>query len=129
SSIDCYHSGSIDAGVLTIEGKLVIGVKMEDAEKAVMEEVETFLKKGITKAELEKVKNKTESAMAFEDMSMTNRAASLAIYELIGDANLINTELLKYKKVTVKEILKIGKEIFREENSSTLYYLSNNKNF
>ena len=31
--------------------------------------------------------------IAFEDMSITNRAASLAIYELLGDANLINTEL------------------------------------
>ena len=129
SSIDCHHSGSLDAGLLTIEGKLVIGVNIKDAENAVMEEVNKFLKKGITKLELEKVKNKTESAMAFEDMSMTNRAASLAIYELIGDANLINTELLKYQKIKVKDILEIGKEIFREENSSTLYYLSNNKNF
>ena len=72
------------------------------------------------------MKNKTESAMAFEDMSMTNRAASLAIYELIGDVNLINTELKKYKKITTKQILETGKEIFREENSSTLYYLSSN---
>lgn len=126
SSIDCYHSGSMGPGLLTIEGKLVTGIKINDAEEAVMEEIRNFLKSGITKKELEKVKNKTESAMAFEDMSMTNRAASLAIYELIGDVNLINTELKKYKKITTKQILETGKEIFREENSSTLYYLSSN---
>ena len=40
-----------------------------------------------------KVKNKTESMIAFEDMSVMNRAASLATYELLGDAQLMNTEL------------------------------------
>ncbi|MEJ7683974.1 MAG: insulinase family protein [Segetibacter sp.] len=40
SQIDCSHMGSVDAGLLTIEGKLVKGIKMTDAEKAVQEEVE-----------------------------------------------------------------------------------------
>src|SRR4051794_25257210 len=40
SQIDCSHMGSVDAGLLTIEGKLVKGVKMQDAETAVQEEVE-----------------------------------------------------------------------------------------
>ena len=35
SNIECYHFGSADAGLLAIEGKLVKGVKMEDAEKAI----------------------------------------------------------------------------------------------
>ena len=39
SNIECYHFGSVDKGLLTIEGKLVKGVKMEDAEKAVDEEI------------------------------------------------------------------------------------------
>ena len=34
--------------------------------------------------ELQKVKNKTESMIAFEDMSVMNRANSLAYYELSG---------------------------------------------
>src|SRR6476469_9325828 len=39
SNIECYHFGSVDAGLLAIEGKLVKGVKMEDAEQAVDEEL------------------------------------------------------------------------------------------
>ena len=42
----------------------------------------------ISEAELQKVKNKTESMIAFEDMSVMNRANSLAFYELLGDADL-----------------------------------------
>jgi predicted Zn-dependent peptidase len=124
SNIECYHFGSTDAGLLTIEGKLVKGVDIKIAEAAVMEEVHKLQQNGIAIAELEKVKNKTESAMAFEDMSLMNRASSIAMYELLGDANLINTELSKYQEVTADEIVDLCGSIFDENNSNTLYYLS-----
>jgi predicted Zn-dependent peptidase len=122
SNIECYHFGTVDAGLLTIEGKLVKGVKMEDAEKAVEEELAKVKSETIAESELQKVKNKTESQMAFEDMSLMNRANSLAFYELLGDASLINSELDKYNRVTAEDIRSLSNEIFREENSSTLYY-------
>jgi zinc protease len=126
SNIECYHFGTSDAGLLTIEGKLVKGVKMEDAETAINEELEKLKQKKVSEAELQKVKNKTESMIAFEDMSLMNRANSLAYYELLGDASLMNTELDRYNKVTVEEVQQLSKEIFTEENSSTLWYLSKN---
>ena len=126
SNIECYHFGSIDDGLLAIEGKLVKGIKMEDAEKAVDEELEKMKKELVSETELQKVKNKTESTIAFEDMSVMNRANSLAFYELLGDAELMNTELEKYSAVTTEDILNESKNIFRQENSSTLYYYSNN---
>src|SRR6188768_2287892 len=80
SNIECYHLGSTDAGLLTIEGKLVKGVSMEAAEAGIKEELIKLQQEGISQRELEKVINKTESMIAFEDMSITNRAASLAMY-------------------------------------------------
>ena len=126
SNIECYHFGTIDAGLLTIEGKLVKGVKMEDAEKAIEEELEKIKAEKVSEAELQKVINKTESTIAFEDMSIMNRANSLAYYELLGDAALMNTELDRYNKVTAEDIQSLSKEIFRQENSSTLYYYAQN---
>lgn len=124
SSIECYHFGSTDAGLLTIEGKLVKGTSMEDAEAAIIAELDLLKRNGVTDLELQKVKNKTESTMAFEDMSLMSRAASLANYALLGDANLINTELEKYNAVTTQAILQEANNIFREESCSTLCYLS-----
>jgi zinc protease len=126
SNIECYHFGTIDAGLLAIEGKLVKGVKMEDAEKAVGAELEKLKAEKVEEAELQKVKNKTESTIAFEDMSVMNRANSLAFYELLGDATLMNTELDRYNKVTVEDIHEETNKIFREENSNTLWYMSKN---
>jgi zinc protease len=126
SNIECYHMGSTDAGLITIEGKLVKGVKMIDAETALEEEIKKFQQEGITEEELQKVKNKTESMMAFEDMSIMNRAANLAMYELLGDVDLINKELEMYQAVTAKEIVEESKQIFTDNNCSTLYYYSAN---
>jgi predicted Zn-dependent peptidase len=124
SNIECYHFGTTDPGLLTIEGKLVKGVKIEDAEAAIHEELEKLKQEKISEPELQKVKNKTESMIAFEDMSLMNRANSLAYYELLGDASLMNSELDRYNKVTVEDVQQLSNEIFTEENSSTLYYLS-----
>ena len=124
SNIQCYQMGSTDAGIMVIDGKLVKGVDIKKAEAAVNAELKKLQETGITEAELEKVKNKTESAMAFEDMSLMNRASSIAMYELLGDANLINTELDKYHAVTAQNILEQSRIIFDENNCSTMYYLS-----
>jgi predicted Zn-dependent peptidase len=126
SSIDCYHYGSTEPGLMTIEGKVVKGVDIREAEKALIEELKHLQQNGISESELEKVKNKAESSMAFEDMSLMNRASSLAMYENLGDANLINTELSKYQAVTAEQIKTQSQWLFRDENCSTMYYLSEN---
>ena len=126
SNIECYHFGSTDSGLLAIEGKLVKGVKPEDAEKAVDDILEQMKEEPVMEVELQKVKNKTESMIAFEDMSVMNRANSLAYYELLGDAAWMNFELEKYASVTTDDILQESKNIFRKENSNTIYYLSEN---
>jgi zinc protease len=122
SQIECYHTGSVDPGLVVVEGKLIKGVRMEDADREVEEQLEKMRSAPITEKELTKVKNKTESAIVFEDMSVMNRANSLAIYELLGDANMMNTELDKYRSVTREEILATSREIFDPRNSNTLYY-------
>lgn len=122
TNIDCYHYGSTDGGLVCVEGKLVKGVSPEAAEAAVNAVIDTFKTEGISVSELEKVKNKTESTMAFEDMGVMNRASSLAYYELLGDANLMNTELARYHEVTAEDILRESQLIFDENNSHTLYY-------
>jgi predicted Zn-dependent peptidase len=124
SAVECYHSGSLDAGTLVIEGKLVKGIKLADAEKAVEAELEKMRTEKVTTTELQKVKNKVESLIAFEDMSLTNRANSLAFYELLGDAEQMNHELEKYNVVSAEDILNESQVIFRAANSNTLYYFA-----
>jgi predicted Zn-dependent peptidase len=125
SNIGCYHFGSIDAGLITIEGKLVKGVKMEDAERAVEAELQKIKDAPVEEKELRKVKNKTESLITFEDMSLMNRAGSLSFYTLLGNTNMINEELAKYQLVTAAGLQQEASIIFDPANSNTMYYFGN----
>jgi len=126
SSINCYHFGSIDPGLLTIEGKLIKGIKMQEAENAIEEELENLKSTLIENNELQKVKNRTESMITFEDISVESRANSLAMYELLGDAAWMNTELEKYQEITIQDIQQYAQTIFNTKNSSTIHYYSKN---
>lgn len=122
STISCYQTGSLDTGLIVVEGKVREGISIDDANQAIQSEIEHLLDIGVTKDELAKAKNKIEAMIAFEDMSLLNRANNLAFYELMGDANLLNTEWDRYQAVTIDNINMVAKNVFKVENSNTLYY-------
>ena len=127
SHIECYHFGTVDAGLMAIEGKLVKGIAMEAADKAIEAELDKMKTALVNEKELQKVINKTEASLAFEDMSVMNRANSLAFYELLGNANLMNEELDKYQAVTTGAIRDYAQKVFDKNNSNTIYYYAANE--
>lgn len=127
ANINCYHFGSLDKGLFTVEGQLIKGVDIQKAEDAIELELDKVRKELLDERELQKVKNKTESVMAFEDMSVMNRAGSLAFYELLGDGELMNSEFQKYQQVKAEDLHRIANEVLTNENSNTLWYLSANQ--
>ena len=124
SDINAYVSGDLDEGLFVVSGKLVNGIKMADAEKAIDVEIDKLKTQLVDEKELTKVKNKMESALVFSEMDILNKAMNLAISEHLGDADLINQEVEKYNAVTASEIQQQAKKIFTKQNSSVLYYLS-----
>lgn len=122
SNINCHHTGSIDPGLVVIEGKIKEGKTIEEANAAVEQAIEKLLTEGVTDDELQKAKNKVEVMIEFEDMSLLSRANNLAFYELLGDASLINTELDNYRNISSEFLLQTARSVFRKENSNTLFY-------
>jgi predicted Zn-dependent peptidase len=124
SDINAYLTGSLDAGLFVVEGKPLPGISMEVAEAAIWKELERISTELVPVDELTKVKNKMESTMVFSEMSLLDKAMNLAYFELLGDADGLNSEIQKYLEVTDEEIRRQAEHIFRKENSSTLYYLA-----
>jgi len=122
ASISSFVTGTVDPGLLVVSGRVREGIKLEDAEKEVDEVIQQFVKQGVTEDELEKVKNQAEASLEFGEVEVMNRAMNLAFASLSGDANLVNEEGKKISAVTQEDITRTGNSIFREENSSVMYY-------
>ena len=115
-------SGSIDPGLFIIEGKPAHGVSLDEASAVIWKELRELKDGPIPEEELQKLKNKMESTLVFSELNVLNKAMNLSFFELLGDAELINSEADFYQKVTTADLHRVANEILTEENCSELYY-------
>lgn len=128
SSIECYHYGSMDNGLIQVEGKLQPGILFEDAEKALMEELSKCGTDLVEQREIEKLMNKLESQLEMTHLDLGERAFSFAYYELVfADPNAINTDAENYKGITAERIRDYAAEVFRPDNCNCVYYHAKTK--
>lgn len=124
TSISSFVLGTIDPGLLIVSGRVRDGISLEDAEQEVDKILNDVVDRGITQAELAKVKNQAVSTLEFGEVEVSNRAMALAFAALSGNTNLVNTEKDILETVTASDVQQAAKNILREENSSVLYYVS-----
>lgn len=122
SEINAYVSGEVEPGSLQIYGKPASGVSLEEADIAIQEELSKLYDSPIGEREIEKVKNKYESSDLFSNISCSSKASNLAIFELLGDAAMIDHEVEKYRSVNANDIKNMASKIFDPSLCSTLYY-------
>ncbi|NQY67877.1 MAG: insulinase family protein [Flavobacteriales bacterium] len=124
SEIDAYISADSDNGLFVFSGKLHKGVGMEDADRAIEEEIDKIKSTLVSETELYRVKNKTESMLVFQEINLLNKAMNLCAHELMWGADKINDEAGKYLAVTPESIKIEANKIFAKDNCSTLHYYS-----
>ena len=113
-----------DPGVSIAFGIANMGVSPDDMEKAMDTEFERVQKELISEREFQKLRNQTESNFITSNSTIQGIAESLADYHMyFGDANLINTELERYLKVTREDIRRVAQKYLSRDNRVVLYYL------
>jgi zinc protease len=127
SEINAYMTADIDPGLMIVQGKLMKGIDIQQAEESVNEVISGLLSKNEIKDEIEKVKNKFESSTVFSNTSILNKAANLAFYELLGDPGLINKEVDAYRNVSHDMVIEAVRKFFIPSNCSTINYISTRK--
>lgn len=123
STIDAYISGTIDAGLFIIEGKPMPDVSIDEARSHILAELRKVTHGDIPAYEVEKLKNKSISSLLYSEVSALNKAISLAYFELLGDADLINKEDEAYQAVTAQDIQRVARQLFDDNNSCELIYI------
>jgi zinc protease len=96
SDISAYITGNFDPGLFVISGKIMNGTDIEVAENAINTMISELQKPKCKWRELQKVKNRIESMLVFTEMKVLEKALNLSVYELLGDAGMINNETEKY---------------------------------
>ncbi|WP_187262149.1 M16 family metallopeptidase [Pontibacter beigongshangensis] len=127
NSITASVSGSVEQGLLIIQGKLNEGVDLQEANAAIEAINQQLMDNLIDEKELNKVKNQAETSIVYSEIELLNRAMNLAYSKLLGDANLINQEGEKVQAVRPADIQRLAKQVLDPNNCSTLYYKAEKK--
>jgi predicted Zn-dependent peptidase len=117
-----------DAGLFITLALANMGVAPATLEQSIDSVVNDLKINLVGEREFQKVKNQITTDLVASNGTMAGIAESLANYEVyFGDANLINTELEKYNKVTREEVLKVAQKYLNKDNRVVLYYLPKEK--
>jgi len=113
-----------DPGLFLIFGLVNMGVSPADLEAAVIAEIEKVKTTEVPDAEFQKLRNKVENDFVTGNSTMAGIAENLANYYVyFKDANLINTEIDRYMKVTPADLKRVANKYLTPENRVVLTYL------
>ncbi|WAC12085.1 M16 family metallopeptidase [Dyadobacter pollutisoli] len=127
NSISASVTSSLDPGLLVVKGNLNPGIKLEDADDAIMEILQEITENGATDEEVTKVKNQSEASLAFSEVELLNRAMNLAFAANAGNVDWANSDAETIRNLTSADIHQAAKSVLRPENASTLYYRAESK--
>lgn len=115
-------------GILLLVGIAIPGKDIKILEKIMLEEVNKVIKNGVTEEELQKSKNITEAGYISDKKNNLEKAQALAENEAYyGGAELINTELERFMKVTSNDIKRVANKYFGTDKNVTLIYMPKEK--
>lgn len=118
-----------EGGLFITLGIANMGVELSELKEGIDTQIEKVRNESISDREFQKVQNQAESNFINSNASMAGIAESLANYHVyFGDANLINTEIEKYRNVTKEDMMRVAKEYLKPSNRVLLYYLPESAN-
>lgn len=120
NEINAYITGSIDNGLFIITGKLNQGISFERLDGALWDVIEKYTARPISQPALKELKLKMQTAKAFQDQGLLNRAMNLSYFELLSTANLINEESTNYMRIHALDLHHFAKGILTKNSCSLL---------
>jgi zinc protease len=116
-----------DGGLFITLALANMGKDIAELEAAVDAEIEKVRTELISEREYQRVLNQLENSFVAQNSSMAGIAERLADYHVYyGDANLINTEIERYRNITRDDLLRVAQKYLTKDNRVVLYYLPKN---
>jgi len=113
-----------DAGLFITLAVANMGIGLDTLEHTIDKEIVRLQSGDITDREFEKIKNQVESDFITGNARLKSIALALCDYHLFfGNADLINTEIEKYRAVTKQDIIRVANTYLKPESRTVLYFL------
>jgi predicted Zn-dependent peptidase len=101
-----------------------MGVQPDELEKLMDAEIAKVTSTPLSDIEYKKLMNQAENDFVAQNSRVAGIVENLATnYTYFRDANLVNTELGHYSKITKEDLLRVAKKYFTKENRLVVYYL------
>ena len=120
NSVYAYNMENIDPGLFIFMATCNPGVKAEDVEKEIIEQIEIIKTTKVTKAELDKVKINSKADFIYSLESSTSVANLYGSYLVRGDISPLMSYEEDIKKVTAKKVQSIANKYFNFNKSTTM---------
>ena len=125
TDISVTVTGTAGPGILALVARPADGVDIHEANA----QLEQFLYNDLQfgphfSHNLQKVKNKNESALLSNEIKLDGRTSILAVEESISKAEDFENDLQKYQAVGEEQILRLMHESVIPQRDNTLFYLS-----
>ena len=114
-----YTYISVDPMIFYLYARVAPGKKADDAEKALIEEVEKLIEKGVTEEEFRRALRNIEANTVFAMDSHYYRARLLGQSAVAGDWRLLEGYLPALRKVTPAGVVRVAKKYLGHGNKTT----------
>jgi zinc protease len=113
-----------DLGLFSLTAIVAAGKKPEEAEAALLAEVNKLQDSPVSDAELEKAKTQIITSEIRQRETNNGKAGALgSAAVLLGDPNRVNTDLARLQAVTAADVQRVVKKYFTEQNRYVFFYL------
>ncbi len=121
--ISAFLTGENEPGLLVITGKVTPGITLLQAEKAIWDEINLLIEKGLQNNELLKIINKKLTAEVYSEMQILNKAMKMAFFSSSQKLNQINDTITLLRSITEKELLDYAKSHLNPQKCNALHYI------
>ena len=122
-SADAGKNPTHDATLFEIYSRLAPGVKHEQVEKIILDEIAKVKKDGVTADEVARAISKENASTAYARDGSFEIASQLNEDIAVGDWTLYVTMLDKIKAVTAADVQRVAKAYFNEDQSTTGWFI------